>query len=311
MIAKRLISVTDVETVREKGGRILEVPQGAVVTPLARDTARRLGVSLAPARRSERPVLAYGNWKANGTLASARALAKAVRDGVGTAGSDGAAGKRRSQVALFPPLVHLSAVAEVISGSGIALGAQDLSEKGPGAFTGGVSAEMLKDLGAQAVLVGHSERRRDFGEDDALVARKLRTALAAGLEPVLCVGETQAERDAAKTHGVLRAQLLSALDGLGAAECLRITIAYEPVWAIGTGVTPTPPEAEDALSALRDHVARKYGDDTAHAARVLYGGSVTAANAARFLALPSCDGALVGGASLKAPEFLTLARAGT
>jgi triosephosphate isomerase len=168
---------------------------------------------------------------------------------------------------------------------------------------------MLRDLGVVYVLVGHSERRRLFAEDDEAVAAKLRRALDAGLKPVLCVGETLAEREGARTHAVLRRQLLTALERVEAARAAAIAVAYEPVWAIGTGLTPAPGEVEDALSALRDHLARRYGDDTAGAIRLLYGGSVGGANAARLLAAPSCDGALVGGASLKAAEFLTICAA--
>ena len=143
-----------------------------------------------------------------------------------------------------------------------------------------------------------------------LVARKLRRALEVGLEPVLCVGETIEEREGARTHAVLRAQLLEALEGVPGSDAARMVLAYEPVWAIGTGLTPSLDEAEDALSALRDHLARKYGDEAAGAIPILYGGSVAGENAARLLALPSCDGALVGGASLKPAEFLTIAGEG-
>jgi triosephosphate isomerase len=307
MTAKRLITITDVEVVREKGGAALEVPSGAIVTPLARDAARRLGVALAPAGKRERPALVFGNWKANGTLAQARRLAREVA--LGWCGSGAPLGPRRAALALFPPLVHVAAVSEALAGTSIALGAQDLSEKGGGAFTGGVTAEMLADIGCRYALVGHSERRREFGDADDVVAAKLRRALAAGLEPVLCVGETLEERDAARTHAVLRGQTLAAFDGLSAEQAARVVVAYEPVWAIGTGLTPSLSDAEDAMASIKDHLARKFGDEVAGGARVLYGGSVAAENAARFLALASCDGALVGGASLKAREFLTIAGA--
>jgi triosephosphate isomerase len=301
MSARRLITVTDVEAERERGSTALEVPAGAIVTPLARDAARRLGLALAPAREGRRAAV-FGNWKANGTAASAVALAKAVLAGIAAA----PAPARLAEAALFPPLPHLALVAPLLAGSPVALGAQDVSPFESGASTGAVPAEMLADLGVAYALVGHSERRRLFGETDEVVRAKLGRALAAGLAPVLCVGETLAEREAARTHAVLRGQLLSALERVAAPDAARVVVAYEPVWAIGTGLTPTAAEVEDALSALRDHLARRYGDEVARAARLLYGGSVSAANAPRFLALASCDGALVGGASLKAAEFLTM-----
>jgi triosephosphate isomerase len=307
MTARKLITVTDVETARERGTRTLAVPAGTIVTPLARDAARRLGVALAPEREAGRRAVVFGNWKANGTIAAAVALARGVVEG--WVGAKATPGPRAADLALFPPFPHLAIVAQAIAGTPVALGAQDVSQLPAGAATGGVPAEMLMDLGCRYVLVGHSERRRAFGESDDLVARKLRRALQASLEPVLCVGETLAEREAARTHAVLRSQLLSALEGIDAARAQRLTLAYEPVWAIGTGVTPTPAEAEDALSALRDHLARKYGDDASGAVRILYGGSVAPRNAASLLALPSCDGALVGGASLVAGDFLTIAGA--
>jgi triosephosphate isomerase len=207
---------------------------------------------------------------------------------------------------VFPPFPHLAMAASVLAGSPVVLGAQDLSPEPPGPFTGAVPAEMLRDLGVGLVLVGHSERRHAFGETDEDVNRKLRRATEAGLRVVLCVGETLAERDAARTHTVLRTQLFAALERVEPAQVASLAIAYEPVWAIGTGLTPAPGEVERELSALRDHLARRFGDDVAEAARLLYGGSVSGANAARFLALPSCDGVLVGGASLKPAEFLTM-----
>jgi triosephosphate isomerase (TIM) len=307
MTVRKLISVTDIEIARERGARTLEIPEGSIVTPLARDAARRTGLALVPGRKAGRRAAIFGNWKAHGTKAQAVALARSVAEG--WIGAGAAAGPRNADLALFPPFPHIALVADAVAGTPIAVGAQDLSEFPQGAYTGGVTAEMVKDLGCKYVLVGHSERRREFGDDGATVARKLRRALEVGLEPVLCVGETLAERDAARTHAVLRSQLGDALDGVEAARAARIVLAYEPVWAIGTGVTPTPAEAEDALSALRDHLARKYGDDLAGEVRLLYGGSVAGANAARLLALPSCDGALVGGASLKPAEFLTIAAA--
>ena len=307
MGARKLITITDIETAREKGARVLAIAEGTIVTPLARDAARRLGVALAPERKGGKRAAVFGNWKSNGTAASAVALARSIVEGWVGAGAP--AGPRAADLALFPPFPHLALVGPVVAGTPVALGAQDLSQFPAGAYTGGVTGEMLKDLGCRYVLVGHSERRREFRETGEVVARKLKRALEAGLEPVLCVGETLAEREAARTQAVLRSQTLEALDGIDPVRARRIVLAYEPVWAIGTGVTAGPAEAEDALSSLRDHLARKYGDDVAGAIPILYGGSVAGANAAALLALPSCDGALVGGASLKAADFLTIGRA--
>ncbi len=308
MTARRLITAADVDRARAGGRGALDVPAGAIVTPLARDAARRSGLALRVERAPGRRRLVYGNWKGNpAACAEAVALGRAVAEGVAGGGARGC------EVAVFPTFAHLAPVAAAVRGaptSAVAIGAQDLSPLPPGATTGAVPGEALRDLGCATVLVGHSERRRLFGDGPEVVARKLGRALECGLRPVLCVGETLEERDAARTHSVLRAQLLSALDGLeAAAAAARLVVAYEPVWAIGTGVTPSPGEAEDALSALRDHLARRLGDDAGAEIPLLYGGSVTAANAARFFALPSCDGALVGGASLKAKEFLALAAA--
>jgi triosephosphate isomerase len=296
----RLIRVSDVEEAHERGAAALELPFGAIVTPLARDTARRLGLALAPARDG-RATAIFGNWKAHGSAASARALAEAI-----AAGLRGTAIPAGREIAVFPPFPHIPIVAAALAGSPVALGAQDVSALPPGAATGAVPAEMLADLGLRWVIVGHSERRRLFGDTDEIVSKKLRRAIEAGLCAVLCVGETLDERDAARTHAVLRRQFLSALERIEAAEAARLVVAYEPVWAIGTGLQPLPSEAEREMSALRDHAARKYGDEVARAMRVVYGGSVAPSNAARFFALPSCDGVLVGGASLKAPEFLTV-----
>jgi triosephosphate isomerase len=238
-----------------------------------------------------------GNWKMNLNRAESTALAKAVADGVkGQTGFD---------VAVFPPAVYVEAVAAALAGTSVAWGAQNLcSEQKPGAFTGEVSAAMLVDLGCRYVLIGHSERRQLYGETDADVNKKTFAALAAGLGPVVCVGELLAERQAGRTAEVIRNQFAGSLAGLGEAEIERITIAYEPVWAIGTGLTATPAQAEEVHADLRKLLAERYNGPLAERVRILYGGSVKAANAAELLSQPNVDGALVGGASLKAADFL-------
>jgi len=240
-----------------------------------------------------RPLVA-GNWKMNGSLAEARERARAVVAGMGRA---------HAEVALVPPAVHLAAVAAELAGSPVLLGGQDASEHDAGAYTGEVSAAMLRDAGCRLVLVGHSERRHGLGESDALVARKFAAARRALLVPVLCVGETLAEREAGRTADVVLRQLeavLAVAGGFGDA-----VLAYEPVWAIGTGRNATAEQAQEVHALLRARLARENAKD-ARATRILYGGSVKAANAGALFAMADVDGALVGGASLDAREFIEI-----
>ena len=216
-----------------------------------------------------------------------------------------AAADRRADVdvAVFPPFVYLDEIARSLAGSRVRLGAQNMCVEDSGAFTGEVSAAMLRDVNCTLVILGHSERRHVFGESDELVGAKVRKALAAGLEPILCVGETQGERQDGQTETVVRRQLVTGLDGVSKADVARVTIAYEPVWAIGTGLTASPEQAGDVHNYLRGVLAGLYSDPIAEAFRIQYGGSVNAGNAAQLMAQPSIDGALVGGASLKADSF--------
>ena len=206
---------------------------------------------------------------------------------------------------LCPPFVYLGDVARALTGSNIALGAQDVCAEAQGAFTGEVSAAMLLDVGCTYALVGHSERRALYGEDDAVVARKFAAALARGLTPVLCVGEQLADRDAGRTEEVIARQLDAVLALSGALALGQAIVAYEPVWAIGTGRNATPEQAQEVHAFIRGRVA---GHDASIAAalRILYGGSVKAANAAGLFGMPDVDGGLIGGASLKAEEFLAI-----
>lgn len=238
--------------------------------------------------------LIAGNWKMNGSAAANEALVKAL-----VAGSAQAS----CLVAVCVPAPYLAQVQTLVAGSDIALGAQDVSQHESGAFTGEVSAAMLKDFGTRYCLVGHSERRQYHGETDAVVATKAQRALAAGITPVVCVGETLAEREAGRTEEVVKRQLAAVIHTNG--HCIsEIVVAYEPVWAIGTGKTATPEEAQQVHAVLRAQLRAA----TEHADRVhiLYGGSMNAANAAQLLAQPDIDGGLVGGASLKAPDFLSI-----
>jgi triosephosphate isomerase len=243
-----------------------------------------------------------GNWKMYTTTATARELASAVARGL----SD----ESRVTVAVCPPFPYLLPVAEVLRGSAVALGAQDVYCEKEGAFTGEVSPPMLLDVGCRYVIIGHSERRHILHEDDQLINRKVHAALDAGLHVILCVGETLAEREGNRTEAVLDTQLSGGLAGLTADRLVPLVIAYEPVWAIGTGRNATPQQAQDAHAFIRRRVGRMFGEKTASTLPIQYGGSVKPDNAATLLGQPDVDGALVGGASLKADSFLAIVRAG-
>jgi triosephosphate isomerase len=242
--------------------------------------------------------LVVGNWKMNGGLRQNDALLADLR--AGWTNQDGRA------VAVCVPYPYLWQAQAALSGSGIAWGAQDLSEHAAGAFTGDVAAKMVAEFGCSYAVVGHSERRAMHGESDALVARKAAAALAAGLKPIVCVGETLAERDAGQTETVVLRQLEAVASGLGP-KLAQVVVAYEPVWAIGTGRTATPEQAQTVHRLLRQRLRK--ADPAAGNMLLLYGGSVKADNARALFASPDIDGGLVGGASLNATEFLTIARA--
>ena len=238
--------------------------------------------------------LIAGNWKMNGSLAANETLVKGLLAELGTP---------TCQVALCVPSVYLAATQALLTGSAIELGAQDLSPHEVGAFTGEISGAMLKEFGVRYCLVGHSERRQYHFETDVLVAAKTRCALACGITPIVCVGETLAEREAGQTEAVVKRQLAAVIHANG--HCIsEIVVAYEPVWAIGTGKTASVEQAQQVHAMLRAqlHAASNQADRI----HILYGGSMNAANAAQLLAQPDIDGGLVGGASLKAPDFLSI-----
>jgi triosephosphate isomerase len=248
--------------------------------------------------RTRRPLIA-GNWKMNGLRADALALAKGVADAVKQAAwSD-------REVLVCPPATLVMAVAEAVKGSGVLVGGQDCHAKASGAHTGDISAEMLRDAGASHVIVGHSERRTDHGETDAVVRAKAEAAWRAGLLPIVCIGETLAEREASRTLPVLETQLKGSVPS--GATAAKLVVAYEPVWAIGTGKTPTTAEVAAAHAHIRKVLGWLVPD--AAAVRLLYGGSMKGSNAAELLAAGDVDGGLIGGASLKADEFLAIAKA--
>jgi triosephosphate isomerase len=248
---------------------------------------------------SERRPFIAGNWKMHKTLAEARALARDIRQGV-TPG-------RRAEVAVAPPYTALAAVTEELSGSDIRLAAQDSFWEKQGAYTGAISPVMLADVGCHYVIIGHSERRQHFGETNASVNRRLQAVLESGLAIILCVGETLHEREGGQTFEVVRTQLREGLAGVAAGPD-RLVIAYEPVWAIGTGKTATPQQAQEVHAFIRS-LLREFIGHAAEAIRIQYGGSVTPDNAATLLGQPDIDGALVGGASLKPELFLPIINA--
>lgn len=243
-----------------------------------------------------------GNWKLFGTIAESVALATGVRDAV--------AGVSGAEVAVAPGFVALVPVIEKLRGSPVGVSAQNCHWEPKGAFTGEAAPAQLADAGCKYVIVGHSERRQLFGETDAGVARKTRAVLAAGLSPIVCIGETLAQRDASQTLSVIATQLEAAVLELGEADLLRCVIAYEPVWAIGTGRNATPQQAVEVHRYIRGRLADKLGA-RAKGLRILYGGSVKPDNVAGLLAQEDIDGALVGGASLTVESFATIVKEGT
>jgi triosephosphate isomerase (TIM) len=247
-----------------------------------------------------RTPLIVGNWKMHTTVAEARALAQAVRDGLKR--------PRGFEVAVCPPFTALAAVAEVLAGSTVGLGAQNCHWEQQGAFTGEISPVMLADLGCRLVLLGHSERRHLFREADDEINRKVVSALRHGLQPLLCVGETAEERRQGLTFTVVEGQLRAGLAGVSAEAMARCLLAYEPVWAIGTGVNATPSQAGEVHGYLRGLVSQLGSKDLAQTVRILYGGSVKPDNAAAVTQEPDVDGVLVGGASLQAPSFIAIAK---
>ncbi|MEB0040699.1 MULTISPECIES: triose-phosphate isomerase [unclassified Pseudomonas] len=247
-----------------------------------------------------RRIMVAGNWKMHGTRASVAELTKGLRNLVLPSGVD---------VAVFPPFLYVNQVIDGLSGKAIAVGAQNsAAESSQGALTGEIAPSQLADAGCTLVLIGHSERRQIMGEHDELLNRKFAAAQACGLTPVLCVGETLEQREAGKTLEVVGRQLGSIIEELGVGAFVNAVIAYEPVWAIGTGLTASPQQAQEVHAAIRAQLAAENAE-VAQGVRLLYGGSVKAANAAELFGMPDIDGGLIGGASLNADEFGAICRA--
>jgi len=247
-----------------------------------------------------RKPIVLGNWKMNGSLAANQVLVEQIIAGM--------EGLSSVEIGVCPPFVYLPQVHAAVAGSELGLGAQNCSEYTEGAYTGEISVAMLKEVGCRYVILGHSERRILYGEDDAMIVRKVRAALDGGLVPVLCVGETLEERESGRMEEVVARQIGAVLDGVDVVLFERIVVAYEPVWAIGTGKTASPKQAQAAHAFIRGLVAER-DISVAGRLRIQYGGSVKPDNAAELFAQPDIDGGLIGGASLKAEDFLAICRA--
>jgi triose-phosphate isomerase len=242
---------------------------------------------------ARKPIIA-GNWKMNLTPSEAKELIGALIPLVADAECD---------VVICPPFVDLPIAVELTKGTNIAVGAQNIHWAEKGAYTGEISAAMLKCIGVRYAIVGHSERRQYFGETDETVNRRAKAAVAAGFTPILCVGESLAEREAGETEAVVSKQTEAALSGIAAEDVKKLAIAYEPIWAIGTGKTATKEQANETIACIRKTVERLYCPSTADAVRIQYGGSMNPKNASELMAMPEIDGGLIGGASLKAEDF--------
>jgi len=249
-----------------------------------------------------RKLFIAGNWKMNTSASEAGKLAAALAEKIGSVDE--------VDLAVCPPFVYLPAVKAALAGCRIELGAQNMYYEDNGAYTGEISGAMLKDVGCRYVILGHSERRHVMGETDETINRKILKALSDGLEVIFCVGELLAEREAGSTHEVVRRQVQVGMEGVDKTAAERVTIAYEPVWAIGTGKTATPDQAQEVHAMIRGLVGELYDSTLAERLRIQYGGSVKPANAAELLGQADIDGALVGGASLKADDFTAIVKAG-
>ena len=240
-----------------------------------------------------RPIIA-GNWKMNKTIAGTKELVNELIPLVKDA---------EAEVVICVPYTDIATAGELIKGTNIHLGAENVHWAESGAFTGEISADMLLELGVEYVIIGHSERRQYFGETDETVCKRTTTALSKGLKPIICVGETLEERESGKTEDVVVRQVKGAFAGISAEDAVKCVIAYEPVWAIGTGKTATKEEANDTIKVIRDTVKALYGESVSDALRIQYGGSMNPKNVSELMAMPEIDGGLIGGASLKAVDF--------
>lgn len=246
-----------------------------------------------------RKLLIAGNWKMFKTTPEAASLVSTIKAGLHKESGD-------SDIVICPPFTALQTVSSALKDSSIELGAQNMHHENEGAFTGEISVQMLKDLRCRYIILGHSERRSHFHESNSFINKKVKMAVKYNMVPIACIGETLAERESGQANTVVEKQFHGTFDGLAAEEMEKIIIAYEPVWAIGTGKTATPGEAQDMHAFVRSLIAKKFGAETADKLRILYGGSVKPDNTAELMKQPDIDGALVGGASLKAESFIQI-----
>jgi triosephosphate isomerase len=250
----------------------------------------------------KRTLFVVGNWKMNTTLKSAQSLATEIVQGLDGVGSG-------VEIGVCPPAPYLIPVADKVRGTRVALGGQNAHFEKPGAFTGEIAIEMLLDIGCQWVILGHSERRQFFGDTNEIINKKVLTSLERGIGAIFCIGELLDDRQTGRTEEVLESQLVKGLQDVTPEQMGQVVVAYEPVWAIGTGVTASPEQAEETHAFIRKWISQRFSPSVADATRIQYGGSVKADNARELLAKPNIDGALVGGASLKADQFLAIVRA--
>jgi triosephosphate isomerase (TIM) len=250
-----------------------------------------------------RKKIVAGNWKMNMNLADGIKLASVVRE------QHAKKSGMKAELVLCSPFIHLASLDSVLKGSPVAFGAQNCASEASGAFTGEISCDMIKSTGASFVIIGHSERRTYYKEDDALLNKKAKLALKSGLKVIFCCGEVLPERESGIHFDVVKKQLTDGLFDLPVNEIAGIIIAYEPVWAIGTGLTATPEQAQEMHKFIRDLIAAKYGKNTADGISILYGGSCKPSNAAEIFSMPDVDGGLIGGASLKSEDFIAIAEA--
>ena len=291
-----ILKYVDILSAVREGRRTFSISPDTIVTPLARETAESKGIEIMEGFM-RKPLIA-GNWKMNMTIEQSVSMVESLKEKV----KDVTA----VEIMIAPPYTALSAVAQAVKDSNIQLGAQNLHFEKSGAYTGEISPGMLKEIGCNWVIIGHSERRQYFGCTDEIVNRKLKTAVSEGLKPVVCIGETLQERETGKTFDILRKQLDGGLKDLSEAEQNALTVAYEPVWAIGTGKTATSEQAEEAHSFIRQKLSEMYGQEFSESVRILYGGSVKPANISELMKQNNLDGGLVGGASLDPDSFASI-----
>jgi len=294
----KIFKNVDILSAISKGKKRVKVTPGTIITPLARETADSYGIEILEVFM-RRPFIA-GNWKMNKTNTEAVSMVESLKDKVNDVDD--------VDIMIAPPFTALAVVSELIKGSNIELGAQNLHYEKNGAYTGEISAGMLIDSDCKWVIIGHSERRQYFGCTDEIVNKKINAAVDEGLKPVVCIGETLQEREDNKTLDVLDRQLSEGLKNLTKEQQMNLTVAYEPVWAIGTGRTATPQQAEEAHKYIRNKLADMYGKELAQTTRILYGGSVKPDNVAELMLQENVDGGLVGGASLDADSFTSLVK---